>query len=164
MKQFVTSGIDAQVIGSEFTPPAENIAGSAYDKYWFAFDFFDAASPSNPWSSLFVKSFRQTYKYQPDFYAANYYEDTFALWEIVRRVIAAHGNVNSGDDLLNAMLKKPVFPSVYGGTKKKVGTWGIDPKSHSVADRTMGLFAVKGGKPVMLAQFNLGGRDFKVVR
>ncbi len=163
MKQFATSGINAQVIGSEFTPPAENIAGKTYDKYWFAFDFFDAARPTNPWANFFVPRFQKTYKYQPDFYAANYYEDLFALWEVVRRVIASGGNVNSGDDLQAALLKKPTFPSVYGGTKTKVGTWGIDKVSHSVADRTMGLFAVKGGKPRMLAQFNLGGRAYRQV-
>jgi branched-chain amino acid transport system substrate-binding protein len=164
MKQYATSGINAQVIGSEFTPPAENIAGSAYDKYWFAFDFFDAVKPTNPWAKLFVPQFRSTYKYQPDFYAANYYEDLFALWEVVRRVIASGGSISSGDDLQKAMLKKPTFPSLYGGTPAKVGTWGIDRVSHSVADRTMGLFSVKGGRASMLAQFNLGGRDFKLVR
>jgi branched-chain amino acid transport system substrate-binding protein len=163
MKQYATSGIKAQVIGSEFTPPAEKIASSAYDKYWFAFDFFDAARPSNPWSQLFVKSFEKAYHYQPDFYAANYYEDTFALWEVVRRVIAAKGSLSSGDDLLKAFLKKPTFPSVYGGSKTTVGTWGVNTKNHSVSNRFMGLFSVKGGEPKMLASFNLGGRDYKAI-
>lgn len=162
MKQYATSGINGQVIGSEFTPPAEKVAGSAYNKYWFAFDFFDPTGPLNPWGKLFVSTFKKAYHYEPDFYAADYYEDTFAVWDIVRRVIAAHGNVNSGDDLLKALTSKPTFPSVYGGTKTKVGAWGINLKNHSVSSRAMGLFSVLNGEPKMLASFNLGGRNFKI--
>jgi len=164
MKQLDTSGINAVVMGSEFTPDAAKVAGASYNKYMFAYDFFDIDAPSNPWGKLFVDSFKKKYPdVVPDFYAANFYENMFTTWEIVRRVIAKKGDVNSGDQLNAALQEKTVFPSVYGGDSAKAGVIAIDKDTHTVSKRSMGVFKIKDGKPAMAASFDIGGADFKLV-
>lgn len=162
MKQYVTSGLNATVIGSEYTPDAAKTAASAYDKYSFAYDFFDAANPPNPWSKLFVDAFKAEYNQDPDFYAANFYENSFVAWELIRRVLAKNGNINDGDQLNNALMSNTTFKSLYGGNSTTVGTTTIDPKTHSVQQRTMGLFEIKSGKPSALAYFDLNAKDFRL--
>ena len=98
MKQFVNAGLTAPVIGAECIPDAAKVAGSAYDNYLFATDWFDASKPTNPWSKLFLKSYVKEFNAEPEIYAANYYEDTFAVWDLIRRVLAKGGNVNSGEE------------------------------------------------------------------
>lgn len=163
MKQFVTSGMKAQVIGSEFIPPAAQIAGDAYSNYWFSYDFFDVANPPNPWSKLFIDTFKAEYNQDPDFYAANFYENTFTAWELVRRVLAKGGNPSDGAALNDALLANSTFKSVYGGDANTVGMSTIDAVTHTVTQRGMGLFQVKGGKPAPLAFFDLNAKGFRVV-
>lgn len=164
MRQYVTSGIDVPVIGSEFTRAAAKVAGSAYDHYMFAFDYFDAQQPTNPWAAFFVKEFEATYGEAPNFYSANYYEDTFALWTLIRRVLAKGGDVSSGTELNDALLADPSFKSVYGGNATSVGTLTLNRTTHSVESRPLGLFAFSGGEPVPLAFFNLHGANFRFLR
>ncbi|MBI2766878.1 MAG: ABC transporter substrate-binding protein [Chloroflexi bacterium] len=164
MKQYDTAGINAQVIGSEFTPDAAKVAGAAYDKYIFSFDFFDIDNPPNPWGKLFVDSFKAKYPDAvPDFYAADFYENTFSLWDLVRRVVAKNGDPNSGDQLDQALQANPIFKSVYGGDANTPGELGIDVKTHSVSKRALGVFTVKGGKTSMAASFDIGGASFKMM-
>lgn len=164
MKQFDTAGINAQIIGSEFTPDAAKVAGAAFDKYVFSFDFFDVDSPPNPFGKIFVDSFKKKYPdATPDFYAADFYENTFSLWDLVRRVVAKNGDPNAGDQLDAALQANPAFKSVYGGDATKAGELGIDLKTHSVSKRAFGVFTVKGGKTSMVASFNIGGADFKLL-
>jgi branched-chain amino acid transport system substrate-binding protein len=163
MKQFVTSGIKSKIMGSEFTPDAAKVAGSAYDEYTFCFDFFDANNPTNDWGKSFADAYKSANGAIPGFYEANYYEDTFALWELVRRVIAKGGNVKSGDDLNKALLDNPNFPSVYGGSGSTPGSTGIDPSTHTVKKRPMGIFTTKDQKTTMVASFDIGGADYKLV-
>jgi branched-chain amino acid transport system substrate-binding protein len=163
MRGFVNSGINAQVIGSEFTPDAAKIAGSAYDKYWFAFDYFDAKNPPNPFSKLFVQEYRREYGSDPFFYASDFYENTFAFWDLIRRVLAKKGNIKSGPQLQSALMSKPVFKSVYSGNKNTVGTYTLSLKTHSTSHRQMGLFQVKNGTPSPLALYDIGGKNYHVV-
>ena len=86
MKQFVNAGLTMPVIGAESIPDAAKVAGPAYDNYMFATDWFDPAKPTNPWSKLFLKSYVKEFNLEPEIYAANYYEDTFAIWDLIRRV------------------------------------------------------------------------------
>lgn len=160
MKQYVASGIGKPVIGYEFTPDAAKTAGSAYDNYMFAYDYFDPANPTNPWGKLFVAEYEKAYGSTPDFYAANYYEDTFAVWDLIRRVSANGGDINSGTDLQNALQANPSFKSVYGGTSTTAGTLALDPKLHTPIKRPMGLFDYNSGKTKALAYFNIDGADF----
>jgi branched-chain amino acid transport system substrate-binding protein len=163
MKQLSTSGITSKIMGSEFTPDAAKVAGSAYDQYTFSFDFFDANNPTNDWGTLFANSYKSTNGSIPGFYEANYYEDTFALWELVRRVIAKNGDVKSGDDLNKALLDDPNFPSIYGGSGSTPGSTGIDPSTHTVKKRPMGIFTTKDQKTTMVASFDIGGANYKLV-
>ena len=163
MKQYVTTGMNAIVIGSEYTPDAQKVAGDAYNKYNFAFDYFDVQNPPNPWSKLFVDEFRREYNQDPDFYAADYYENTFVIWELIRRVLAKGGNPNDGAQLEQALESDPSFKSVYGGDSNTVGTLALDPQSHSVSKRALGLFSVQNGKPTPLAFFDLNAQNFRIV-
>jgi branched-chain amino acid transport system substrate-binding protein len=163
MRGYVNSGIKAQVVGSEFTPDAAKIAGSAYDQYWFAFDYFDAKNPPNPFSKLFVQEYRKAYGSDPFFYAADFYENTFAFWDLIRRVLAKKGNIKSGPQLQAALVANPVFKSVYAGSKTTVGTYTLSRTTHSTSHRQMGLFQVKGGTAIPLALYDIGGKNFRVV-
>lgn len=163
LKGFQSSGIDAQVIGTEYTPDAVEIGGDAYEGYWFSFDFFDARKPPNQWGELFAAEYRKKYKEDAFFYAANYYENTFALWELVRRILKAGDDVESGEAFDQHLQADPVFKSVYGGDAKSIGDFAIDKKTHSVSRRGMSLQEVRNGQPTELASFGIGGADFQVV-
>ena len=147
----------------ELTPDGINASKGAFDSIGITFstDYFDAANPSSKLSKLFVSEFKAAYKDPPDFYAANYYEDTLALWDFIRRVLVKGGDINSGVDLQNAMKDKLTVASVYGGDDSAVGTMSWDPGTHSLSRRPMGVFTYKGGKVTQLASFNIGGADYK---
>ena len=115
MKQFVNAGLTMPVIGAEYISDAAKVAGPAYDNYMFATDWFNAAKPTNAWSKLFLESYVKEFNLEPEINAANYYEDTFAIWDLIRRVLAKGGNVKSGEELQNALIANPKFQSVYGG-------------------------------------------------
>jgi ABC-type branched-subunit amino acid transport system substrate-binding protein len=165
MKQYVQAGIKAQVIGSEFTFDAEKIAGPAYNKYWFASDYFDFQNPPNPLSHVFLKGYQAMFGRPANlFYEPNYYEGTLAMLELCRRVASHGGNINDGTQLQSACSANPVFHSVYGGNSNTVGTVQLSPQTHTVVRRQMGVFAVQGGTPTPLAFFNIGGADYKLVK
>jgi len=164
MKQLVNAGSKVPVIGSEYITDAAEVAGSAFDNYMFATDWFDAARPSNPWSKLFLNSYVKEFNLQPEINAANYYEDTFAIWELIRRVLAKGGNVDSGEELQTALLADPRFKSVYGGSATELGVIALDTRSHSVKQRPLGVYKANGGKPVPVATFDLGGANFQLVK
>ena len=164
MKQLVNAGSKVPVIGSEYITDAAEVAGSAFDNYMFATDWFDAARPSNPWSKLFLNSYVKEFNLQPEINAANYYEDTFAIWELIRRVLAKGGNVDSGEELQTALLADPRFKSVYGGSATELGVIALDTSSHSVKQRPLGVYKANGGKPFPVATFDLGGANFQLVK
>jgi branched-chain amino acid transport system substrate-binding protein len=164
MKQYVTSGIGKPVIGSEFTPAALRVAGDAYNHYLFAYDYFDANHPQNDFAKLFVKTYEEAYgkqKYEPDFFAANYYEDVFAVWNIVRRTLKQGGDVKSGTALQKALEGQPEFNSVYGSSSNGSGRLVLDTKTHSVKKRPMGIFSLKDGAIHPHAYFNIGGANYR---
>ncbi|MBO0728973.1 MAG: ABC transporter substrate-binding protein, partial [Acidimicrobiaceae bacterium] len=141
IKQYVTSGIDKPLIGFEFTPDAAHVAGSAYNKYTYAFDYFDTTTPPNPWSKIFLSEWEKTYgsvnSSDFDFYAANYYEDMFAVWDLIRRVSASGGDIHSGTDLQKALMANPTFKSVYGVSSTTAGTLTLDLTTHAPTARPM---------------------------
>jgi ABC-type branched-subunit amino acid transport system substrate-binding protein len=164
MKQYVNAGLEMPVIGSEYVPEAEKIAGAAFEKYDFSTDWFFAKEPTNPWSKLFAKSFEDRFGEEPNYYAANFYESTFLLWELFRRVKESGGDVNNGEDLQKALEEDPKFPSVYGGSANEVGEVSLDLKTHSVNSRPLAVLATNGGEPKKLATFELGGADFELAK
>ena len=61
----------------------------------FAYDYFDAGNPISPLAKLFVSEFKKEYGGDsPDFYAANFYENTLVMWELIRRIKKYGGNLD----------------------------------------------------------------------
>ena len=112
-------------------------------------------------AKLFISEFNNAYGEDPDFYAANYYEDTLGMWDLIRRTLAKGGDINSGVDLQAALMDKPELASVYGGDETTVGTFSMDPTTHSVVRRQMGVFERKDNKVTTLALFNIGAADYQ---
>jgi branched-chain amino acid transport system substrate-binding protein len=161
--QASTADLKCIRIGFEFTPDGINASKGTYDSdgYTFAYDYFDAGNPVSPLAKIFVDEFKKEYKDTPDFYAANFYEDAFAMWELIRRVIKAGGDPKDPDALEKALESDLTLVSVYGGDANTVGTFSLDGTSHTVNKRAMGLFEYKGGKVTPKAFFDLNAADYK---
>ena len=161
--QSQTANLKAKIFGYEFTPDGLNASKGAFDKVgWnFSSDYFDVGAAKSKLAKLFISEFKSAYGDEPDFYAANYYEDTLGMWDLIRRVLAKGGDINSGVDLQNALKDKPELVSVYGGDETTAGTFSMDPTTHSVVRRQMGVFERKDGKVATLALFNIGGADYQ---
>jgi branched-chain amino acid transport system substrate-binding protein len=163
VNQAETAGLEAEIVGFEFTPDGINASKGTFEQgYTFAYDFFDPNNPTNPLGELFVQEFEAEYGELPDFYAANYYEDTLGMWDLIRRVCAEGGDINSGAALDAALQANPTLFSVYGGDESTVGTKTMDLESHSVTQRPMGLFRYENGEVTPLAYFDLNGEDFQM--
>ncbi len=164
MNQSVTSGIKSTKIGFEFTPDGLNASKGTYDSagYTFAYDYFDAENPVSPLAKLFVAEFKAKYKENPDFYAANFYENMLVLWEVIRRTLKKGGDPRKGDQLDAALRDNLTVVSVYGGTATTIGTYSLDAKTHSVLKRGMGIFEYKGGKVTPKATFGIDAVGFKL--
>jgi branched-chain amino acid transport system substrate-binding protein len=163
LDQSQTANLKAKIIGYEFTPDGLNASKGAFDSvgWTFSSDYFNIDAAKSKLAKLFISEFEKEYKDKPDFYAANYYEDTLGMWDLVRRTLAKGGNINSGVDLQNALKDNPTLASVYGGDETTVGTFSMDPKTHSVVRRQMGVFEYKSGKVKTLALFNIAGADYQ---
>ena len=83
------------------------------------------------------------------------------MWEVIRRVLAKKGDINDGAQLDQALQDNLTVVSVYGGDSSTVGTYTLDPKTHSVVKRGMGVFIYKDGKVTPQAFFGIDGADFK---
>jgi branched-chain amino acid transport system substrate-binding protein len=164
MKQLVNAGLKMPVIGSEYISDAAKIAGPAFDNYMFATDWFNPEKPTNAWSKLFLQSYMKEFNLEPEINAANYYEDTFAIWDLIRRVIAKGGDVNTGEALQNALIADPRFQSVYGGDGTQLGTIELDTTTHTVTRRPLEIYMSNGGKPKQVASFGIGGIDFDLTK
>jgi hypothetical protein len=155
------------MMGSEFTPDGINASKGVYDStgFTFAYDYFDAESPTlNPVAKLFVNGFKTAYDKLPDFYAANFYENTIRFWQLMRQASAA-GVANDKlclGETLNTNLEANLdsLVSLYGGDAETNGVSALDPKTHSVLRRPMGVFNYVNGKVTPLAYFNIDGADY----
>ena len=130
VNQSVTAGLKATVIGFEFTPDGVNASKGSYDSvgWTFAYDFFDANNPISPLVEALRRRVpaRSTARH-PDFYAANFYENTLVMWEVIRRVLKSGGDINDGAALDAALQENLTVVSVYGGDESTVGTYTLDP-------------------------------------
>ena len=164
MNQAQTVSLKSTVYGFEFTPDGVNASKGAFDSAgWnFTYDYFDPGSVPNPLGKLFVQEFTAAYGEPPDFYAANYYEDTLGMWDLMRRVLAAGGDINSGTDFETQMQKNPTLTTVYGGTATTIDTFTCDPVTHTPTKREMGVFRYQHKKVTPLAFFNIGATDFRL--
>jgi branched-chain amino acid transport system substrate-binding protein len=164
LDQAQTAGLKAALFGFEFTPDGVNASKGTYDSvgWTFAYDYFDAKNPISPLAKLFVAEFNKAYGQDPDFYAANFYENTLVLWDVIRRVLAKGGDINDGAALDAALQENLTVPSVYGGDASTVGTYTLDPKTHSVIQRPMGVFTYKDKKVTPLAYYDIEGKGFRM--
>ena len=115
---------------------------------------------------MFVEKFTAKNGEAPDFYAANFFENTVRLWELMaeaKKSGIADDKLCNGDTLEAAMEADPTLVSLYGGTPTEVGTSTHDLTTHSVVKRPMGAFTYKDGKVTPLAYFGIYGVDFKMV-
>jgi branched-chain amino acid transport system substrate-binding protein len=162
-KQYVSSGIGKPTFGFDFTDEAAKAAGPALNDYRFAYDYLDPQAPPNPWAKVFVDSYRAAYGKDPNYLAANFYEDVFVVWDLVRRVLAKGGSPNSGAELQQALVADPTFKSVYGGDETHSGALSLDPTTHSVKARPMGLlhYDASAKEAKLVATFNIDGADFR---
>jgi branched-chain amino acid transport system substrate-binding protein len=163
--QSQTAGLSALLYGFEFTPDGVSASNGAYDSvgWTFAYDYFDAKNPISPLAKLFVREFQAANGgADPDFYAANFYENVLVMWEVIRRVLAKGGDINDGAQLDAALQENLTVVSVYGGDDSTVGSYTLDPTTHSVIKRPMGVFQYKDGAVTPLAYYDIAGADFKM--
>ncbi len=161
LKQYAASGIGKPTIGIDFDPVEAETAGDAMNGHMFAFDYWDAANPPNGWGAIFVQAHEKEYGRTPDYLAANYYEDVFVFWDLIRRVLARGGDPRDGAELERALKEQPTFKSLYGGDASRAGSLSFDLETHSLSDRPMYLLRYSEGRIEALATFNMGGRDYR---
>jgi branched-chain amino acid transport system substrate-binding protein len=149
VRQFREAGVDVPIVAIEFTAEACEIAGAHYDTFVFATDFYDEEN-ENPWNQEFVRAHQEEYGEPPEYYGANYYEMTFVLWELVRRVIADGGDPTSGVALQDALKANPTFLSVYGGDANTAGEMTFNLENNTIS-KPMGVFEVSDCTPSLLA-------------
>jgi branched-chain amino acid transport system substrate-binding protein len=131
-------GIDAPICGTEHSGDMEKVTGKASEGYLFASEYFDVNS-TDPWTKRFVTTFEKKYEVVPDFYAANYYELTYIVRDLIERVVQKGGNPLDGSQLEAAIWDNPSFKSIYGGT--------IVFQKDGTCQKPVVLFQIKDGKP-----------------
>jgi hypothetical protein len=167
LNQAATAGIKSFMVGFEFTPDGVNASKGTYDSngWTFTYDYLDPDGPQNPLGALFVDEFKKAYGGdKPDFYAANFFENTVRLWTLMSRAKAAgvtDDKLCLGDTLEAQMEANPTLPSVYGGDATTVGTSTHDLTTHSVNKRPMGVFTYKAGKVTAHAYYDINGENYK---
>ncbi|MCY7401464.1 MAG: ABC transporter substrate-binding protein [Nocardioides sp.] len=149
VKQLREANVTVPIMGIEFTQQAATVAGDTYDTYNFATDFYDPANP-NPWNKIFVKGYNDAYGEDPEYYGANYYEQPFFVWELVRRVLADGGDATDTATLQDSLQANPTFKSLYGGDEATTGEVTFNADDHTIS-KPMGVFSVSGGKPTKVA-------------
>lgn len=149
VKQLREANVTAPIMGIEFTDQAAKVAGDSYDTYNFATDFYDPANP-NPWNQIFAKGYNDMFGEDPEYYGANYYEEVFFVWELVRRVLADGGDGTDTTKLQDALVADPTFKSLYGGDESATGEVTFNPDDHTIS-KPMGVFSVSGGVPTKVA-------------
>jgi branched-chain amino acid transport system substrate-binding protein len=163
--QAETANLTAVRMGFEFTPDGLNASKGTYDSagYTFSYDYFDPKSQNkSPLAEKFVTDFNAEYGEDPDFYAANFYENAFVMWECMRRIWKTDPSAKlTGDAMDKALQTDLTVVSVYGGDESTLGSYTLDPKTHSVIKREMGVFEYKDGTITPKAFFNIGGADYR---
>lgn len=149
VKQLREANVEVPIMGIEFTEQAAKVAGDAYDTFNFATDFYDPKNP-NPWNKIFVKGHNEMFGVDPEYYGANYYEQVFFVWELVRRVLAEGGDATDTTALDEALKADPRFKSLYGGDAQTTGEVMFNPEDHTIS-KPMGVFEVQNGQPVKIA-------------
>lgn len=147
LKDLRDGGFKGPVLGIEYSTDAAKIAGAAYDTYFFTADFFDVGS-QNPFAKQFVEAHTAEYGVAPELYGANYYEEVFMIWTLIRNALAAGADPHQSSSLLAAMNAGPKFLSVYGGSAAGPGQLVINADHTTV--KPQGVYQVTASGPVLL--------------
>lgn len=149
LKQLREANIDIPVMGVEITDQQVELAGEAGLKdYYFGQDFFNVES-NNPFAKYFIETYRAKYGSDPDFYAANYYQNVFLLMYCMLDVVEEGGDISSGTALEKSMVKINSFPTVYGGENGELSYMSFTLEDHS-CNLPMGIYKIENGKAVFL--------------
>jgi ABC-type branched-subunit amino acid transport system substrate-binding protein len=166
MKQFVASGIDAQVYGYDWTPDCGKAGGSAMSEYRFSGCYFDPTTVTSDWEKLYVKDFTAANGAPPTTFSTIYYENTFHVWELVMQIIKDGGDPTApGAHWVEALEAHPTFFAARGGEGSKPGSVEMDLESH-VFKHQLNVMAesnVLPTKPSIIATFDLDGSNYKAV-
>lgn len=136
-------GLDIPIIGNEWTPDAQEIAGEAMEDYVAVVDNFDAENPANPEADAFVAAYSQEFGEQPEFYGANYYELVRYVVTDLVELASAEGQDPTQPGVLKDTLEQAVaagheFGTLYGETmtfvqdgtiQKPAGVYRVDEGS-----------------------------------
>jgi len=164
MKQYVSSGMTAQVVGSEFTPTGAKVAGNAYSDYIFVQDYFNFEEPTNPFAEFFLRTYQEHFGEKAEvFFEPNYYETVIVYAILAARIAEEGGDINSGELMNQKLEEDPEFASLYGGSASEAGTLAFDTETHDPSIRPVALFRATVPQE-LLAEWNIGGSDFKVVQ
>ncbi|WP_100812315.1 ABC transporter substrate-binding protein [Microbacterium sp. BR1] len=141
VKQVRDAGIDIPIMLTDFVQPTvQEIAGDALnDEVFLALDAYVPAGPS-PLNKIFVEAYQEKYGKEPNFFAANMFEATLVVWQLIVKAVA-DGEDPTGAVLQEQLKAQPNFPSVYGGSADTNGELIFDPESHLVS-KPMGIFKV----------------------
>ncbi len=137
VKRLREFGMKQPIIGVEYTANDAKIAGEHGEGFLFINDYFQP-SAEFPWSQQFAQGYEKRYSAKPEFYAANYYEGTYLIAELLKRARAQGGDYLNGEALKKALYTNPTFDSVYGGQ--------MTFQPNGVAFKRVGLFKVEGGQ------------------
>ncbi len=166
MKAYSNTSLTGKVIGPDYFATSAPLAGSAIEGYMFAYDYFNAANPGNTWGKMFAEAYQHSYNEQPNYYPANYYENTFFLWQLIQRVLQKNGNPMSSTELQAALEDNTTLQSVYG-QGSSTGSITISKTTHTPTSRPLGLFQVTSTSttaiPKQLAAFNIEGAGFSIL-
>jgi branched-chain amino acid transport system substrate-binding protein len=139
VKQAREMGFTKPILGVEYTPDGHKIAGDTAEGYEFVMDYFNPKG-DDPWTRKFAAHYKEKFGEDPEFYAANYYEGTYILAELIKAAKAEGGDYWRGDRLMDKLTEIKSFPSVYGGEI-------VFNPDHTCAKRT-GLFRIVDGNKV----------------
>ena len=130
-------GFTGLIGGIEHTADAQKIGGKYMEGYLICMDYFDPELEF-AWTQKLVKAYKDKWGEDIEFYAANYYENTYLLAELIKRVVVKGGNPLDGAQLEAAIWDNPKFDSVYGGE--------MELRKDGTIVKPVCIFAVKEGK------------------
>jgi branched-chain amino acid transport system substrate-binding protein len=113
LKQAAELGMKQEHYGLLWNKKLFKAAGPACKAFYFVQDYFNADS-DKPWTKKFVEAYKKRTKgTKPAMYAANSYELTYILKELIEEARKKGGNYYTGDNLIEALLKIRSFETIY---------------------------------------------------
>ena len=85
-------------------------------------------NPVSPLAKMFVEEFIAEYGEDPDFYAANFYENAFVMWEVMRRIWATTGGEITGRRARRGAAREPHRRQRLRRRRETVGTYTLDAR------------------------------------